>query len=139
MILFTIYGLFSIISFLSSVRDGYEAKYIFEDKLGISARKLEGGAVEWNDIVQKILTLQKSGEYRVAIHEKDIKDELMIAQRILRRENFMIAFFNANMLDLTIPLPWPLGVAGRSTTRFYSKSLEVSCVFSDFLFFIDFL
>ncbi len=74
--------------------------------------------------MKKLLQLQHSGEYRIAIHGQDVKDELVIAQRILRRENFMIAFFNRNILDLTIPIPWKVG--GRSKMKFYSKSLEVS-------------
>ncbi len=86
---------------------------------------MQGGAVEWHEVVRKILQLQHSGEYRIAIHGQDIKDELVIAQRIMRKENFMIAFFNhRNLLDLTIPLPWKGGY-GRSNTSFYSRSLEV--------------
>jgi len=122
-LLFSAYGIFSVTAFVANVKDALGAKFIFEDKLGISPRKLEGGAVEWHEIVHKILELQQSGEYRIAIHGQDMKDELVVAQRILRRENFMIAFFNENMLDLTIPMPWKVG--GRSRTKFYSKSIEV--------------
>jgi autophagy-related protein 9 len=113
------------------MKDAMQSKYIFEDKLGISVRKLEGGAVEWHEIVKKILELQRSGEYRVAVHGQDIKDELVIAQRVMRRENFMIAFFNQDILDLTIPIPWKVG--SRFRTKFYSKSIEWSiyyCVLS---------
>ena len=85
--------------------------------------------MEWHQVIQKILELQRSGEYRVAIHGQDIKDELVITQRIMRKENFMIAFFNQNLLDLTIPLPWRSGVNGRSKTKFYSRSLEWSIYF----------
>lgn len=122
--LYTLYGAFSISSFVKTVRDALESKYVFEDKLGISTQKLEGGAVEWYDIVQKIVALQSSGEYRIAIHDEDVKDELNVAQRIMRRENFMIAFFNKSLLDLSIPLPWTR--SGKSKLKFYSKTLEVS-------------
>lgn len=105
-----------------------QAKSIFEDKLGISARKLQGGTVEWSDIIHKILQLQQSGEYRIAIRSgQDIKDELVIAQRIMRKENFMIAFFNQDLLDLTIPIPFIRGQ--RSKMKFYSRSLEWSIYF----------
>jgi len=128
-LLFTSYGLFSISTFITNIKDALEAKYIFEDKLGISARKLEGGAVEWPEIVKKILDLQQSGEYRMAIHGQDIRDELVVAPRILRRENFMIAFFNLDVLDLTIPIPWRADANARSKMKFYSKSLEWSIYF----------
>lgn len=132
-LLFSAYGIFSVSTFITNIKDAFEAKYIFEDKLGISARKLEGGAVEWHEIVKKILELQQSGEYRIAIHGQDIKDELVVAQRILRRENFMIAFFNNDIFDLTIPLkiPWKgcVNANAKSTMKFYSKSLEWSIYF----------
>ena len=122
-VLFSAYGIFSTISFVSTVRNAFESKYIFEDKLGISTRKLEGGAVEWHEVVQKLLNLQREKSYRVAHNGQDIKDELVIAQRIMRRENFMVAFFNRNMLDLTVSSPSFLGFS--SERMFYSKSLEV--------------
>jgi Autophagy protein Apg9. len=130
-LLFSAYGIFSIATFITNMKDAMQSKFIFEDKLGISVRKLEGGAVEWHEIVRKILELQQSGEYRVAIHGQDIKDELVVAQRIMRRENFMISFFNQDLLDLTIPVPWKGG--RRFRTKFYSKSIEWSiyyCVLS---------
>ena len=134
-LLFSAYGIFAINTFYSSIRNALEAKFIFKDKLGISTRKLEGGTVEWHEVVQKLLNLQHSGEYRIAIHGQDVKDELVIAQRIMRKENFMIAFFNQNLLDLTIPLPsWAPGggTNGRSKIKFYSRSLEVSSCFFRF-------
>ena len=80
-------------------------------------------------MVSKLLDLQKNGEFRVAIHGYDsMKDELVICQRIVRRENFMVAFFNLNMLDLTIPVPrktWLVGGGFRRTqTKLYKLSYE---------------
>jgi len=134
-LLFSAYGIFSTISFVSTVRGAFESKYIFEDKLGISARKLEGGAVEWHEVVQKILNLQRDKSYRVAQNGQDIKDELVIAQRIMRRENFMIAFFNRNMLDLTISSTSFFGFC--SGKMFYSKSLEWSIYVSVFSYMFN--
>ena len=62
---------------------------------------------------------------------------LVVAQRILRRENFMIAFFNKGLLDLTLPtLPptlWPITTLTNKPqedrTIFYSKSIEWSIYF----------
>ena len=118
--LFTCYGVFAVWSFLHTLKDAIESKAFFEDRLGISQIKLQGGAVDWDrDVVQKIVALQHSGEYRVAIHNGDL-DGLVIAQRILRKENFLIAMINRNMLDMTLPLiPCTL----------FSKSLEWSVYF----------
>ena len=64
--------------FLASVREAFQAKHFFEERLGISARKLEGGAVEWDEIVQKITVLQESGEHRIAIHGQEINALTMV-------------------------------------------------------------
>lgn len=71
---------------------------------------------------------------------------LVVAQRIMRRENYMISFFNKGLLDLTIPtLPshvqlrrrhislWPLtkltNKPKEEKLSFYSKSIEWSIYF----------
>jgi autophagy-related protein 9 len=129
LILFTVYGFFATMSFVTTVRTAFDSKYFFEEKLGYSAEKLEGGAVDWDEIVEKIVNLQQSGEHRVAIHGQKI-DALVIAQRILRRENFMIAFFNRKMLNLTVPTPQFSGISSMFESKmFFSKSLEWSIYF----------
>ncbi|KAL7527999.1 hypothetical protein ACHAXR_005866, partial [Thalassiosira sp. AJA248-18] len=62
---------------------------------------------------------------------------LVVAQRIMRRENYFIAFVNKGLLDLTIPtLPpwlWPLTTLTNKPkedkTIFHSKSIEWSIYF----------
>jgi preprotein translocase subunit SecG len=102
-LLFFAYGIFSSWAFYESVLEALQAKYVFEDRLGINARKLQGGAVDWDrDVVTKLLELQQSGEYRIAIHGQDL-DALVVAQRILRKEAFLVALFNRQLLDLSVP------------------------------------
>lgn len=116
-LLFLTYSVFAVWAFARTVQEAMQSKYVFEDRLGISSRRLEGGAVDWDrDIVTKLLELQQSGEYRIAIHGQDL-DALVIAQRIMRKENFLVALKNRQLLDLNVP--W-LGQA------FFSASLEVS-------------
>jgi len=124
-LLFLCYGAFATIGFFGSVRDAFRAKHFYEYRLGISARKLEGGAVEWDEIVSRISALQESGEHRIAIHGQEI-NALTIAQRIMRKENFMVAFFNIGALDLSVPIP----LARFANKRFFSKSLEWSIYFT---------
>ncbi|GKZ00497.1 hypothetical protein MPSEU_001002100 [Mayamaea pseudoterrestris] len=101
--LFLFYAAFATWSCLQTVRQALLAKFVFEERLGISARKLQGGAVDWNlHVVDKLLELQQSGEYRIAINGQDL-DALVIATRILRKENFMVALFNKGLIDLRIP------------------------------------
>jgi autophagy-related protein 9 len=121
-ILFTVYGLFSLWSFWQSIQDSLVMKSIFENRLGISQQRLEGGAVDWDrDVVSKLISLQESGEYQILIHGQANLDALYIAQRILRKDNFMVAFFNRGMLDLQVPfIPFQ---------DVYCKSLEWAIYF----------
>lgn len=118
--IFTAYGLFSIWSFLTSLNQALNAKWVFEERLGISAHKLQGGAIDWDrHVVSRLMELQRSGDYRVAIHGQGRDfDALVVAQRILRKENFMVALFNKGLIDLSVP------VLGKS---FFCSSIEVSC------------
>jgi Autophagy protein ATG9 len=121
--LFAAYGTFAIWTFVHVLRQASVAEWVFENRLGISRRKLEGGAVDWDsDVVAKLVQLQESGEYRVAIHQNsDQLNALVIANRIMRKENFLIAMFNCGVLDLTVP--WLKG------QTFFCSSVEVSlCV-----------
>jgi autophagy-related protein 9 len=125
-VVFSVYSIVSVHAFVRSIRSALEAKYVFEENLGISSRKLQGGAVEWHEVVESLSILQSSGEYRIAISDELI-DPLIVAQRIMRRENFMIALFNVGVLDFTLPLSTFFQMNMRP---FYSKTLEVkfSCL-----------
>lgn len=120
-LIFLLYGIFSAWSWWHSLQRSQASKWFMEEQLGISERKLQSGAVDWDrDVVSKIKELQTTGQYRIAIHGQadETLDALLIAQRILRKENFMIALFNNPTL-----LDWRLPFAPRML--FFSKSLEV--------------
>lgn len=175
-LLFTSYGILSMMQFVSSLLSSMESKLFMQDVLGISDRDLQLGTVEWSDIVEKMSEAQNSGRCRIAIfpgattgasvgssfrrqtnstnnpsnsHEPSQNNQgqdnaeggptsyLVVTQRIMRRENFLIAFFNRGMLDLTFPsLPswfWPFSILVNKPRHekmvFYSKSIEWSIYF----------
>jgi autophagy-related protein 9 len=97
--LFVAYALFSVWTFWQSLQQAWKCQYIMHEKLGISRRKLEGGAVSWDTVVQQLVQAQDSGIYRTTLSRLD---PLVISQRILRKENFLLAFFNQNLLDVQI-------------------------------------
>lgn len=116
-IFFCAYTAFAVWSFLHTLREALDAKWVFEERLGIASRKLIGGAVDWDQhVVAKLVELQESGEYRIAIADSEL-DALVIANRILRKENFLVALFNKGLIDLHVP-----GV----TPMLFCSSLEVS-------------
>ncbi|KAJ3575490.1 hypothetical protein NPX13_g4013 [Xylaria arbuscula] len=93
--------------------------------------------VSWQDVVSKITTLRdqnfrtatnitpaqrrffsKQLGPQVASQSKERLDAHDIANRLLRKENFIIALFNKDVLNLTLPLPF------FNSRQFLSKSLE---------------
>jgi autophagy-related protein 9 len=123
---FTTYTIFSIWKFYKTLQHSIQSKWVLEEKLGISSRKLQGGAVAWDEVVQKLVEVQQRGEYRLVVHGPQL-DALQIAQRIMRKENFLIALLNQNLLNCTV------GSGGRF---YFGKSMEWSmymCVLN-FLF-----
>ncbi len=97
--LFVAYAIYSVWNFWQSLQQAWKCQYIMHDKLGISRRKLQGGAVSWDTVVEQLCRAQDSGEYRTALSRLD---PLVIAQRIMRKENFLIAFWNQRLLDVQI-------------------------------------
>jgi autophagy-related protein 9 len=97
--LFLAYAAFSCWTFRQNLQQAMACQYIVHEKLGISKRKLQGGAVAWDTVVTQLMQAQDSGEYRLALQELD---PLNIAQRIMRKENFLIAFWNQGLLDGTM-------------------------------------
>lgn len=122
-LIFCLYSVVAVLSFVHTLQEAVKAKWVYEERLGISARKLLGGAVDWDrDVVAKLVQLQQSGEYRIAIHNggQDL-NALVIANRIMRKENFLVALFNRGLLDLTVPF-----VSSSPGDSFFCSSLEVS-------------
>ncbi|KAH9890886.1 APG9-domain-containing protein [Xylariomycetidae sp. FL2044] len=93
--------------------------------------------VSWQDVVSKITALRdqnvntatnitpsqrrfisKQLGQNIAAHSKERLDAHDIANRLMRRENYIIALFNKDILDLTAPIPF---LRGR---QLFSRSLE---------------
>ncbi|KAL1496600.1 hypothetical protein AB1Y20_014204 [Prymnesium parvum] len=90
---FSLYWLWTLLDFLWSLRPLLEMRAFFRDKLCIDDSELQ--ILSWDDIVQRIVELQRTS--RLCI----VKDQLTahdIANRILRKENFMVAIVNRNLL-----------------------------------------
>ena len=77
---------------------------------------------QWHSVVSRLIKLydethaqrQSSGMRRLNPHD--------IANRIMRKENYLIALFNKDLLDLSLPLPLPSWFFGRK--QMLTKVLE---------------
>lgn len=107
----------------------------FVHLLGIPEHDMQ--TVSWQDAVARIMELRdgnpktaERGHKYIGSQSKERLDAHDIANRLMRRENFLIALINKDILDLSIPLPF---VNGR---QFLSRLLEWTLNFSimDFVF-----
>lgn len=118
---------------LSTMRDFYV------HLLGIPEHDMQ--TVSWQDVVARIMELRDSnpktadrarpGARRwLGSQSKERLDAHDIANRLMRRENFLIALINKDVMDLSIPLPF------LKRRQFLSRLLEWTLNFSvmDFVF-----
>jgi autophagy-related protein 9 len=98
--------------------------------------------VSWQDVVARIMVLRDANPMTVekispsnrkflGTQSKQRLDAHDIANRLMRRENYFIALFNKEVLDLTLPLPF---LNGRQ--QFFSGSLHwnLNYCIMDFIF-----
>ncbi|KAK5172388.1 hypothetical protein LTR04_006390 [Oleoguttula sp. CCFEE 6159] len=97
--------------------------------------------VSWQHVVHRLMTLRDTNPATaknistknrkfIGNQSKQRMDASDIANRLMRRENYLIALFNKDILDMTLPLPF---LKGR---QFFSRTLEWNikyCVM-DFVF-----
>jgi autophagy-related protein 9 len=152
--LFTSYGIVCIVQFGYNTMASLESKLFMEEVLGVQDEDLTMGKVGWGEIVERMekrsdIMRRKLGVVQWRQHHGDNAEQstchLVVAQRIMRRQNFMIAFFNLGLLDLTLPnlipdwTPYPLkhwlgnsqliSDSHHNKRIFYSKSIEWSIYF----------
>lgn len=97
--------------------------------------------IQWQEIVKRLMALRDlnpatvvrlSERHRqfLGTQSKQRMDAHDIANRLMRRDNYMIALMNKEILDMTLPIPF---LANRS---FFSKTMEwnLSLCIMDFVF-----
>ena len=109
--LFFAYWAWSAVSLALSLRDAAEMHRFFVERLGVSTRELQ--TMTWHEVVERVVRLQESGEYKIAIHRRALSAH-DIACRVMRKENYLIAFINQGILALHVPVPRALARALRA-------------------------
>lgn len=65
-----------------------QCRAILHDKLGLSERKLQGGALSWNDVVTKLAVGQESGTYRIIQHHTNAVNHFHKSENNTTNNNF---------------------------------------------------
>ena len=116
--LFFTFWVGTTLSFIKTVKDTMEMEDFYSTKLGIKNRTLQ--MMEWKDVVNKIKELKLYSNMG-GNHSSTELNEHAIASRIMRRENYMIAFLNMNVLNLGIQLPF---MQERASRVFFARNME---------------
>ncbi|KAG9232345.1 autophagy-related protein 9 [Amylocarpus encephaloides] len=129
-----IYGLvFRTIPYLFRMRD------FFTHLLGVPESDMQ--TVTWQDVVARLMAMRDTNPNLIerlssrnrnfiGRNSKERLDAHDIANRLMRRENYFIAMFNKDILDLTLPVPFLRGVPLLS--KHLMESLDFTIM--DFMF-----
>ncbi|SCU92063.1 LADA_0F14048g1_1 [Lachancea dasiensis] len=74
--------------------------------LGISDKELQ--TIAWQNVIRQIMLLKDQNAVTANVVEVKAKNRIDahdVANRIMRKENYLIALFNNDVLDLSLPIP----------------------------------
>jgi autophagy-related protein 9 len=136
---FTIYWLYSFYSMITEVPRLRAMHDFYHHLLDIPDRDIQ--TIQWQQVVNRIMALRDlnlatasvTPETRRILNSKSRQrlDAVDIAGRLMRRDNYLIALFNKEILDVTVPLPF-LGnrYIFSETTRWHVNLAVMDFVFS---------
>jgi hypothetical protein len=77
----------------------------YNNVLGVSDEDIS--TIEWKEVSSRIIRTYEQTRTQAATHGQNIAfkrlDAIAIANRILRKDNYLIALFNKDILDLSVP------------------------------------
>lgn len=137
--LFAVFWIYNCIQFLIDIPRLWEMHNFYHYLLGIPDADIQ--TVSWQTIVGKLMALRDANaataqnltaENRrfISNQSKQRMDAHDIANRLMRKENYLIALINKDYFDTTVPIPF-LG-----TRQFWTKSIEwnIYLCLMDFVF-----
>ncbi|CAR30093.1 autophagy protein ATG9 [Lachancea thermotolerans CBS 6340] len=103
---FYIFVALKVAQFYFDVRALRDIHNFYSFLLNISDKELQ--TVSWQKVIKQIMLLKDQNAVTANVAEVKAKNRIDahdVANRIMRRENYLIALFNNDILDLTLPIP----------------------------------
>lgn len=130
--LFSLTWIMRLVYGLLDIRRLWQLHDFYLHLLGVPDHEMQ--TITWQEIVSRLMNLREvnpttalnvSPESRkfMGMNSKQRMDAHDIANRIMRQENYFIALFNKEVLDLTLPLPF------LRSRQLFSKTLEMNIQF----------
>ncbi len=137
--LFVFYFVWKLIQFALDLPRLLNLRNFYVHLLGVPEHDMQ--TVSWQDIVVRVMALRDANPKTagnmtrvqrewIGSQSKERLDAHDIANRLMRRENYLIALFNKDILDLSVPLPF------LRNRQLLTRTLEWTIVFGvlDFVF-----
>lgn len=121
--IFFIFLVLELLTLIWDIKDFWEISNFYRRELQITDGELP--TIEWREVARRIIKVP-----RLCI----VKEEMTVldlANRIMRKENYLIALINKDILQLSLPLPF------LSKRRVVTKTLEWSLSFCIFGYVFD--
>ncbi|KAK0714296.1 autophagy protein Apg9-domain-containing protein [Apiosordaria backusii] len=131
--LFTFYFIWKSIQYILDLRRLFHVRDFYIHLLNIPDHDMQ--TITWQEVVARVMALRNHNSktataltplqrHFIGSQSKERLDASDIANRLMRRENYLIALFNKDILDLTIPIPF------LRNRQYFSRTLEWTLMFS---------
>jgi autophagy-related protein 9 len=134
--LFAMFWFLKLFQHLRDVRSLMDLRDFYFYLLGISDKEMQ--TISWQHVVRRVMdikehnlaTASRGSRIRERLKSRTKLDPHGIANRIMRKENYLIAMINKDILDLSIPLPF------FRSTQFLTENLmwNIDLCIMDFVF-----
>lgn len=125
--LFTLFWIGKLVQYVLDIRRLRQMHDFYHYLLGVSDSDIQ--TISWQEVVSRLMTLRDanpstaggiSAKHRrfIGSQSKQRMDAHDIANRLMRKENYLIALFNKDILDLTLPVPF------LRNRQLFSRTLE---------------
>ncbi|ORX93600.1 APG9-domain-containing protein [Basidiobolus meristosporus CBS 931.73] len=102
-IIFFVFWIWQFLRLIFDIRGLFDMYHFYTYLLEIPDVDMQ--TIEWREVVNRIIDLNEHNP-SVLANQQSRMNVHSIANRIMRKENYMIALFNKEILDLTIPFPF---------------------------------
>ncbi|KAK9768851.1 autophagy protein atg9 [Basidiobolus ranarum] len=102
-VIFFIFWIWQFLRLIFDIRGLLDMNHFYTYLLEVPDVDMQ--TIEWREVVKRIIDLNDQNP-SVLANQQSRMNVHSIANRIMRKENYMIALFNKEILDLTIPFPF---------------------------------
>jgi autophagy-related protein 9 len=112
-----LFWLLKAFQYVGEIRGLIEMRNFYKHLLNIDEDEMQ--TISWQQVVSRIMLLRDQNFAVAHRHARNKLDAHEIANRIMRKENYLIAMISKDVLDLSVPLPF---LRNRGPT--FTKTLE---------------